>query len=88
MGARHNSQEEDFVPLRRERLVLGLRLKSGVDQLEDAEGVRLAADVRRRQTHGLEHLDRQVADLLHLLQRVLHALRRTGGIGEWSVRQG
>ena len=52
-----NLQGEDFLPARRQRLVLGLRLQSCVDQLEHAKGVALAAQVGRRQALSPEHFD-------------------------------
>jgi hypothetical protein len=56
-GNAKNLQGEDFLPARRQRLVLGLRLQSRVDQLEHAKGVALATQVGRRQTLSPEHFD-------------------------------
>ena len=61
---------EDLVPRRRERLVLGVRHDPVVAKLDDAERVRLAADVGRGQPLRLEDLDHQVAHVLHLVEGV------------------
>ena len=61
---------EDLVPRRRERLVLCVRHDPVVAKLDDAERVRLAADVGRGQPLRLEDLDHQVAHVLHLVEGV------------------
>ena len=70
-------QGEDLVPVGVERFVLGLRLQPRIVQLEDAERVRLAADVRRRQFRGPVHLHAQVAHVAQVLQRPVRHLLTT-----------
>ena len=64
------SQLEDFLPGWREGLVLGVGLHPVVAELDDGEGVRLAADVGRVETLRLQHLHQEVAHILHLVERV------------------
>jgi len=72
-------QSEDFVPVGVERFVLRLRLEAGIIELEDAERVRLAAQVGGRQPGGPVHLHAQVAHVAEVLQspvgHVTHAER-------------
>ena len=56
-----------------------MRHDAVVAELDDAERVRLAADVGRGQTLGLEDLDHQVADVLHVEEGV-------GGLLEKKIK--
>jgi len=63
------SQSEYLVPRGRQRLVLRVRLQSGVDQFEHAKGVGLAAQIGGRQPVGFVHADREHADVEQVAKR-------------------
>lgn len=63
------SQSEYLVPRGRQRFVFRVRLQPGVDQLEHAKRVGLAAKVGGRQPVGLVHADREHADVEQVAKR-------------------
>ena len=77
----HYSQLEDLLPGRCEGLVLRVGLHAVVAELDDGEGVRLAADVGRVEALRLQHLHHQVTHVLHLGERVPRFLQQGGEFG-------
>lgn len=63
-------QLEYFLPARRQSFVLGVGEDSIVAELDDAERVRLAADVGRSKSLSLEHFHHQVANVFHVVKGV------------------
>jgi len=63
------SQSEYLVPRRCQSFVFRVRLQPGVDQLEHAKRIGLAAQVGGRQPVGFVHADREHADVEQIAER-------------------
>ena len=83
----HYSQLEDLLPGGCEGLVLRVGLHAVVAELDDGEGVRLAADVGRVEALRLQHLHHQVTHVLHLGERVPRFLQQGGEVGPFGLQQ-
>lgn len=68
-------KRKNLIPLRTESLILGLGLKSGIAQFQDAERVAFASDIGRGQTSSSKHFHGEMPHVFEVVKGAMPQLR-------------